>query len=146
MISSKSTTFSANMFLRIQVPVAFRISSFEEYSNNKVADICKLLEEGKAMTGYFRVSRNYFQLGPRQPYKYNDQEPILSPKSKLPATHGVMFVGFVPGMVSKEKLAVGGGITNNLVYQNSYGKLFGESDGFGIVEPSSVKRFYLPIL
>lgn len=98
------------------------------------------------MTGHFRISRNYFTSSPRQPYKYNDQEPILSPKSKLPVTHNVMFVGFVPGKVSKDKLVGSGDTVNHLVYQNSYGKIFGESDGFGIVVPSSVQRLYLPIL
>lgn len=103
------------------------------------------------MIGSFRLSRNYFNLNPRQPYIYDDKEPIISPKSKLPCSHAILLVGFLPNKLSnKEKLAEGGckveHMSKNLVYQNSYGKLFGESDGFGVVVPSSVQRFYLPIL
>ncbi|CAM0151313.1 unnamed protein product [Urochloa decumbens] len=130
------------------VPVAFRISSFEEYTSKDNDKICRLLEEGKVMVGCFPISRNYLTLGPRRAYKYNLEEPIISTKSKLTCSHAVMFIGLVPIEQSKdEKSAESRGKTmeRKIVYQNSYGKLFGEN-GFGVVEPSSVTRFYLPIL
>jgi hypothetical protein len=61
-----------------------------------------------------------------------------------------MLIGLVPIEPSKdEKSAECGGRKmkehREIVYQNSYGKLFGDN-GFGVVESSSVKLFYLSIV
>jgi hypothetical protein len=108
------------------------------------------LEEGRVMVGPFHISRNYFTLDPRQAYKYNPEEPIISTKTILTCSHSVMLIGLVPIEPSKdEKSAECGGRKmkehREIVYQNSYGKLFGDN-GFGVVESSSVKLFYLSIV
>lgn len=143
-----------------QIPVAFRLSGFTEYTTEDFNEICKLLKEKKVFVGSFRLSRNFFNLYPKQAYKYNKEEPIINPDSRLSCSHAVMFVGFIPSESSQsEKLTKCENKRTEkrlpqkkmperrkLVYQNSFGKLFGKSNGLGVVEASSVRQFYMPIL
>ncbi|KAL6870635.1 hypothetical protein ACP4OV_014483 [Aristida adscensionis] len=133
-----------------RVPVAFRVSSYKKYAIQDFKTICKLLKEQNVMVGYFRLSRNYFTtLNPRQEYNYNAEEPIINPNNKLARSHAIMIVGvIIDESPEQEKLTESedkGMECSKLVYQNSYGKLYGQ-DGFGIVKASSVKQFYLPVL
>lgn len=148
------------MFLHEQIPVAFRLSGFVEYKKKDFDEICKLLKEKKVFVGSFRLSRNFFNLYPKEAYKYNEQEPIVSPHSKLPCSHAVMLVGYIPTKSSKNEKVIGyedkrtgkrlpqkdTSEKSKFVYQNSFGKLFGKSDGLGVVEASSIRQFYRPIL
>jgi senataxin len=133
-----------------------KISSFQEIVPTRDYDqVCEHLDGGNILVGSFRVSYNFFELSPGEVYHYDPNCPVLSRKNAH-LNHAVMFVGYggpSREVVTKDATNLAAKQATNLkeeesdiphlVYQNSYGRLFGFGGGFGRVGVTSIKNLAL---
>ncbi|KAL6654575.1 hypothetical protein ACP70R_008040 [Stipagrostis hirtigluma subsp. patula] len=113
----------------------FKISSYVFVDPNKTEDVRDILENGGIMVGYFRLSRNYYSLRPNQVYVFDEERPIIHPKSELVASHVVMMIGIGHRQTGVRRFS------RHMAMQNSEGKVFG-INGFGRVGKKTVRGLY----
>jgi hypothetical protein len=130
----------------LQQEATFKIKSYSRLDireNRGLNDALLAIRNGTVLSGYFRISRNYFYLKPGEIYHYDDTRPYLSPIYSLPASHVVMMIGSGVTNTStelpSEDLQKQKDI--HLNFQNSAGKLFGDG-GFGKIGSRSVRGLY----
>ncbi len=116
-----------------------RISSFRriDIEAEGFEQIFERLLQGRMLVGSFKVSCNYFELAEGEVYHYDYARPIV--RDGVTWSHAVMFVGFgdpAGDVLLDNHLAaidtcdfelerMKHNSIGHLVYQNSYGKLFG---------------------
>ncbi|TVU44993.1 hypothetical protein EJB05_04459, partial [Eragrostis curvula] len=112
-----------------------KIKSFEEIKPEDVARVCKHLRDGQVLAGSILLSYNFFELKPDEVYKFDPERPVIS-YGGVVMKHAVMMVGY--GQISDVDDSTNDAI--HLVYQNSFGKLFGFAGGYGRVDIASVYK------